>query len=193
MAAISFIEKAPERQNQLLTFARQSIVHQLKWSTPLTIERNIENEPFWVNGCCFVTLTKQNSLRGCIGSLEPHRPLLEDVLENSRAAAFYDPRFPPVEAAELSSIVISISVLFPPKRIPFQSEQALIDSLQPGIDGVILEFGSRRATFLPSVWEMLPDAQTFFSQLKLKAGFSQSFWSDQIIAYRYHTFSFAEQ
>ena len=138
----------------------------------------------------FVTLEKHGQLRGCIGSLEARRPLVQDVIHNSYAAAFSDPRFPPVNSDELQQIDIHISILNPANKIHCQTEQELIEQLRPGIDGLILEEGSHRATFLPSVWQSLPTADSFVKQLKLKAGLNEHYWSDTIRCYRYTTENF---
>ena len=133
----------------------------------------------------FVTLESGGQLRGCIGMLEAFRPLAEDVAENAFAAAFHDPRFPPVSPAELDELYISISVLSPPEEMVFSSEKDLLEQIRPGIDGLILQEGFHKGTFLPSVWEQLPETEVFFGQLKLKAGLSPSYWSDSLRVFRY--------
>jgi AmmeMemoRadiSam system protein A len=130
-------------------------------------------------GASFVTLhTLNGALRGCIGSLAARRPLTEDVRANALAAAFEDPRFPPVTADELPGIVIEVSVLTPPRRLTTTSPAELIDRLHPGIDGVIIEKGWHRATFLPQVWEQLPKAEDFLTHLCYKAGLSGRAWKE---------------
>jgi AmmeMemoRadiSam system protein A len=131
-------------------------------------------------GASFVTLTKQGELRGCIGSLEAHRTLRKDVQENAIAAAFLDPRFPAVSAAEWPEICIEVSLLSAPQNLPVRNEKDLREKLRPGIDGVIFRSGHRRATFLPQVWEQLPTPERFLSQLKQKAGFAADYWSADI-------------
>lgn len=118
----------------------------------------------------FVTLTKEGQLRGCIGSLQAHRALVEDVRHNARAAAFHDPRFPPVREEELKDLDIEVSVLTEPVQVNFDSEESLFAQIRPGIDGVVIESGFHRATFLPQVWEQLPTHNVFFRQLLAKAG-----------------------
>ncbi len=140
----------------------------------------------------FVTLTRAGQLRGCIGTLEPRRPLLEDVRANARAAAFEDPRFPPLTAPELADTRIEVSVLGPARPIEARTEQAAIEALVPGRDGLILEYGLHRATFLPQVWAQLPDAREFLSHLRLKAGLPALFWDPAIRLYRYTVESFEE-
>lgn len=124
-------------------------------------------------GASFVTLTNHGQLRGCIGSLAPHRMLGEDIAANTLAAAFEDPRFPPLQASELDQIQIEVSVLTEPKpleRFEGESNESYLSRLRPGIDGVILRRDFHRATFLPQVWSELPDVHDFISQLMYKAG-----------------------
>ncbi|WP_293268108.1 AmmeMemoRadiSam system protein A [Neptunomonas sp.] len=131
-------------------------------------------------GACFVTLSLNGSLRGCIGSLEASRPLTVDVWENAYSAALNDPRFPPLDMDELGRVKIEISVITPALLLSIDSEQDLIDKIRPGIDGLLLEDGSHRATFLPAVWEVLPNVRDFIVHLKRKAGFADNYWSDSI-------------
>ena len=131
-------------------------------------------------GACFVTLTRDGALRGCIGSLEACRPLLDDLRSNALAAALRDPRFPPLTAAELPDVDIEVSVLGTPQALVFSSEAEALSRLRPGIDGVILTAGGSRATFLPQVWEQLPDPAEFIGRLKQKAGLPASYWGPDI-------------
>jgi uncharacterized protein len=140
----------------------------------------------------FVTLTAADDLRGCCGSIEPRFALAEDVWRNAWASAFADPRFPSLSAAEYPRLDIHISILTPLERMPVSSEEDLLAKLQPGHDGLMLQLGAARATFLPAVWEALPDPQQFVRQLKLKAGWRQDFWSADIEVWRYRTESFGE-
>lgn len=133
----------------------------------------------------FVTLTKDDVLRGCIGSLEPHRSLAQDVAGNALAAAFQDPRFPPLAEMEIRRIRIEVSLLGTPETMACTDEADALARLRPGIDGVILRHGTRRATFLPQVWESLPHPRDFLSQLKLKAGLPAGFWDDTLVLARY--------
>ena len=182
-----------ERQ-ALLTLARASIRHGLDRGSALTVDLDTQPEPLRAERAAFVTLHRQGRLRGCIGHLEAIQPLARDVAENAYAAAFRDPRFPPLTEAELADLDIEISVLTPPEAITFESETDLMAQLRPGIDGVILaendRSGARRGTFLPSVWEQLPRRHDFLRHLKLKAGLSPDHWSDDIRAWRYRTESF---
>ncbi|MDD5057653.1 MAG: AmmeMemoRadiSam system protein A [Sideroxydans sp.] len=143
-------------------------------------------------GATFVTLTLRGQLRGCIGSLEAYRPLIEDVKYNAIAAAFRDPRFQPLTKEEFAEVVIEVSQLSAPKPIQFTSEQNALEQLIPGIDGVILELGRYRATFLPQVWAQLPQAKEFIAHLKHKAGLPQDYWSDDIRLSRYSVQKWSE-
>lgn len=135
----------------------------------------------------FVTLHKNQQLRGCIGTLEPHLPLIADVVQNSFMAAFRDPRFPPLNAMEFPECDLDISILSAAEPVHFKSEDDLLQQLRPGVDGLILSDHGHRGTFLPSVWEQLPDPQQFIQHLKNKAGLPASYWSATIKIERYTT------
>lgn len=174
----------------MLQLAEASIRHGVSRGVPLPVELEEFPETFRDAGACFVTLNRHGMLRGCIGSLEPHRPLLVDIVHNAFAAAFSDPRFPPLAAAELHELELHISILSAATPISFRSEADLIAQLQPGIDGLIIEERGRRGTFLPSVWESLPQPREFLRHLKMKAGLPADYWSDTVRMSRYHTESF---
>lgn len=136
-------------------------------------------------GACFVTLTQQGQLRGCIGTLEARRPLLADVKANAVAAALSDPRFAPLAVTELEYTEIEVSLLSPMQAMRFDSEADALAQLRPGIDGVVLEFERYRSTFLPQVWEQLPTASDFLAHLKHKAGLPPGFWAKGLRLHRY--------
>lgn len=138
----------------------------------------------------FVTLKHRGGLRGCIGSLTVTQPLVCDVAEHAFAAAFRDPRFPAVRAEELATLALSIAVLSDFEDVALTTEEGLWQSLRPGIDGIVLESGPRRATFLPSVWESVMGPKEFMDNLKLKAGLPATFWSDRMVIKRYTVESF---
>ena len=140
----------------------------------------------------FVTLTRRGELRGCIGSLEPSRPLAEDVRRNARSAALHDSRFPPVRAEELDELAIEVSVLSPLEEIQFDSEPDLLSKLRPEIEGLVIASEDRRATFLPQVWQTLPLPQAFLSALKAKAGLGRDYGSDHLRAWRFTVEKFRE-
>lgn len=179
----------------LLVLARESIVTHLEQREPVISQDDLAGVQ--MQGACFVSLHTHGpgsaQLRGCIGSLEPYRSLVDDVIDNARAAAFRDPRFPAVAMDELNYIHIDISVLSPAEPLQFQSEIDLLSQLRPGVDGLILEEGFHRGTFLPVVWEQLAEPEEFLSHLKLKAGLPARHWSDAIRISRYTTESFGEQ
>jgi len=141
----------------------------------------------WLNqpGATFVTLTHEGKLRGCIGTLVAERPLHEDVAQNARAAAFRDPRFPPVTLQEFTRLGIEVSLLSPLEPVVFSSEMHLLSLLRPGVDGLLIEHGRLRGTFLPQVWEQLPEPHSFLEQLKRKAGLPAGFWAPEIRVSRY--------
>jgi AmmeMemoRadiSam system protein A len=141
-----------------------------------------------------VTLTKDGNLRGCIGSLEARRPLIIDVRDNAVSAAFSDPRFPPVAPHELEDLHIEVSVLSPARRLPYDGPDDLIAKLRPGVDGVVIERGWHRATFLPQVWEKLPDPREFLAHLCLKAGLAvDAYRRPGLDVYTYQVEKFEEE
>lgn len=141
----------------------------------------------------FVTLRHGDELRGCCGTLEAPRPLAEDVWRNAWAAAFNDPRFPPLTAAEWPQLSLHLSLLTPPERLDVTTESQLLAMLRPSVDGLILESETGRATFLPAVWDQLPDPAQFVRQLKMKAGWPAGYWSDRVRVSRYTAESFDEE
>ncbi len=165
----------------LLAIARAAITQALGKSAGTREDAPWLQEP----GACFVTLTQQGQLRGCIGSLAPHRSLLADVQANAVAAALRDPRFPPLGAQELERTQVEVSLLSPMQPMQFASEADALSQLRPGIDGVVFAYGPYRSTFLPQVWEQLPNPREFMGQLKRKAGLSADFWADGVQLQRY--------
>ena len=137
-------------------------------------------------GATFVTLTLGGELRGCIGSLNAHRPLGQDVRDNAVAAALRDPRFPPLTAAEFAEVRVEVSLLTEPDFIEFRDEADALAQLEPGRDGVIFFNGCQRATFLPQVWEQLPERRQFMAALKQKARLPPDFWGPNVMIARYH-------
>ncbi|WP_024326161.1 AmmeMemoRadiSam system protein A [Thioalkalivibrio sp. AKL19] len=175
---------APARE-RLLELAAEAI----RWAahdTPAdTIALAQEPNPLPEPGACFVTLKRGDALRGCIGTLEAHRPLAADVLHNARAAALNDPRFPPLRAPELAGLDYSVTLLTASRPIEADHREALLDQLQPGRDGLVIQAGARRATFLPAVWEQLPDPDAFLDALLQKAGLPRGSWPEELQAWRY--------
>ena len=136
---------------------------------------------------CFVTLEKQNNLRGCIGSIIAHQTLREDLIHNARAAAFNDPRFNPLDKNEIEDLSIAVSLLSAPSKINFKDEDDLLNQIVSFKDGIIIKDKGYQAVYLPSVWEQLPDKQQFLNSLKLKAGMSADYFSDTFEAYRFYS------
>ena len=167
-----------------------SIVSGIESGKPETVDSHDYSGALNEPRACFVTLKKDAALRGCIGSLEARRCLVEDVAANAYAAAFLDPRFDKLQRDELESLDIGISVLGPSEALDFDSQQSLLAMLRPGEDGLIIQDGKAGATFLPAVWESLPRATEFLRQLKIKAGLTADYWSDTLKAWRYTTESF---
>ena len=170
-----------EKGASLLQLARAEIAKQFWELMPAPPARPWMAEP----GASFVTLTRHGDLRGCIGSLEAHRPLGQDVRENALAAAFRDPRFMPLSRAEFDEVRVEVSVLSPHEPLVVGSEKDALDALRPGIDGVVFEYGNSRSTFLPQVWEQLPDPAEFLAHLKRKAGLPLDFWTEGVRLSRY--------
>jgi len=141
----------------------------------------------------FVTLTRDARLRGCIGTLEPVAPLARAVADSAHSAAFRDPRFPPMRLEELEKITIEISVLTPTRPLAAASREILLDRLRPGVDGLLLQDGRHRSTFLPKVWEQLPDPRDFLAQLLAKAGLPADHWSPSLQLHRYGALTFGDQ
>jgi len=165
----------------LLVRARNAIAARLNQATQAEPDHPALASP----GATFVTLMQNGTLRGCIGSLEAHRPLDQDVRANGVAAAFSDPRFPPLTAAEFPHTRVEVSLLTAPQPMEFSSEADALRQLRPHVDGVILIAGQRRSTFLPQVWEQLPEPRLFMAHLKQKAGLPGDWWSSEVQLQRY--------
>ena len=174
----------------LLDIAKKSIDFGIQNQLALPVKLNEFSEKLQQNAASFVTLTLNGNLRGCIGTLEAHQALVKDVSDHAYAAAFEDPRFPSLSKQELPKIEISISILTPAEAMNFSSEKDLLSQLEPGTDGLILEAGFKKATFLPAVWEQLKSPEEFLNHLKIKAGLNVTDWPDPISISRYQTISF---
>jgi AmmeMemoRadiSam system protein A len=184
-------EFTTDEREILLRIAYQSIRSGLEARQPAAISIDDVPARLSTKRASFVTLHAKEKLRGCIGSLEPRMSLAEDVSFNAYAAAFRDARFQPLQAGELDTLSLQISVLGTPEMLDFDSESSLLARVRPGVDGLILQEHDLRSTFLPSVWESLPDPARFLSHLKLKAGLTTDYWSASIRIWRYTTESFA--
>lgn len=170
---------------KLVQVAAASIHHGLEFERPLDVEMDDTPEPLRANGASFVTLKRDDRLRGCIGSPSAYRPLIEDVADNGFSAAFKDSRFPQLSRDELAGLSLSVSVLSSASAMNFANEPDLLAQLRPGVDGLIIQGGDRRALFLPQVWDSLPSPRQFLHQLKTKAGLDADYWSDDFKAWRF--------
>ncbi|MGH8474683.1 MAG: AmmeMemoRadiSam system protein A [Methylococcales bacterium] len=176
-----------EFRSELLDLCLASIRHGVETGQRIEVDTQRFDPALQVWRATFVTLLKYGGLRGCIGSLNAMRPLVVDLARNAYAAAFSDPRFERVEMNEIDTLEIHISILSEPEAMSFRSESDLLSQLQPGIDGLVLEDHGQQGTFLPSVWESLPDPRDFLNQLKRKAGLAEDYWSKGIKISRYTT------
>ena len=170
-----------EKGATLLKLARSEIASKLGHGVSFPAQAGWLAEP----GASFVTLTRQGELRGCIGTLEAHRPLGLDVRENAVAAAFRDPRFMPLSRVEFDEIRVEVSVLSPSEILVVASEEHALATLRPNVDGVVFEYRHYRSTFLPQVWEQLPEPAEFMAHLKRKAGLPMDFWAEEVRLSRY--------
>ena len=187
---MSAINLTQDDQQTCLNVASQSIKHGLQEGKALQVSTFDYSADLQQHLASFVTLHKNAELRGCIGSLEAHQPLIDDIAEHAYAAAFQDPRFPQLQNNEFEQLEIEISVLSKPELMTFESEEDLLQQIRPEIDGLIIEHGYHRGTFLPSVWEQLPDKKEFLNHLKMKAGLSIDWWDSAVKISRYETYSF---
>ncbi|MDI6769718.1 MAG: AmmeMemoRadiSam system protein A [Anaerolineales bacterium] len=165
-----------EEKQTLLRLSRQALESGVRGQTLPALDAATLSPTLRADGASFVTLTVRGELRGCIGVLEPYQSLAEDVREHAIAAALQDYRFPPVEEHELAQIEIEVSRLTLPEPLEYTTAEDLLASLRPGVDGVILQDGFRRATFLPQVWEKVADKEEFLDHLCMKMGASPDFW-----------------
>ena len=172
----------------LLPIARAAIARELGQSSAASEDAQWLRAP----GATFVTLKQRGQLRGCIGTLEAHRPLLDDVKANAIAAAFRDPRFRPLSLQELEDTRVEVSLLSAQEPIVFTSEADALAQLRPEVDGVVFEYGYHRSTFLPQVWEELADPAEFMAHLKHKAGLPPDFWDPGVKLARYTVAKWAE-
>ncbi len=182
-----------EEKKTLLRVARQAIEEKVLSGRTLPIDPADFPEHLREPGASFVTLTIGGQLRGCIGSVEAYQPLVEDVRDNAIKAAFSDPRFPPLSHPELDAIEIEVSVLTHPELISFTDTEDLLRQIQPGVDGLILEYGYFRGLFLPQVWKQLPGKQEFMAHLSMKAGLpSDAYKHPGVAIKRFHVLAFSE-
>ncbi len=189
---MSDITLSRSEQKQLLALARESIRYGLDCGKAIPVDLDSFAPELTRPGAAFVTLEKEGDLRGCIGSVEACRPLVEDVAINAWNAAFTDTRFKPLTSGEFRDLDIDISVLTEPLEMTFDSEEDLRQQLEPGRDGLIISENHHRSLFLPAVWEKLPDVDSFLSHLKQKAGLAPDYWSDSMSCRRFYSFEFGD-
>lgn len=180
-----------EQGRKLLVYARAVLAKSLGEEVEVP---SLTGEEFTSLRGTFVTLKKNGQLRGCIGNIEPVRTMAEGVEANVLNAAFNDSRFPPLGAAELEDVDISVSILSPALPLVYEGAADLLGILRVGVDGVILRYGNNQATFLPQVWEQLQDAEEFLAHLSLKAGLARDGWKNEgIEIFTYQVENFAEE
>ena len=178
-----------ERGEVLLSIARAAI------SSALKVSYLADETAPWLTerGACFVTLTQRSELRGCIGSLQAHQPLLDDVKSNAVSAALRDPRFTPLRAEELDITEIEISLLSTTQAMVVRDEADALAQLRPNVDGIVFEYGRYRSTFLPQVWDQLPLPRQFMAHLRRKAGLPDDFWEEGVKLSRYSVTKWCEK
>jgi AmmeMemoRadiSam system protein A len=172
----------------LLRLARAAIAAELK------LDHAARDDLPWLkqHGACFITVMEGEKLRGCIGTLRPHRSLGEDVKANAIAAAFRDPRFKPLAAEEFAAVALEISVLSAIEQIAFTDEPDALRQLRAGLDGVVFEYGHHSSTFLPQVWDDFKEPTDFLTHLKYKAGLPPDFWDREVRLSRYTVAKWSE-
>ncbi len=181
----------PDKGRLLLQLALQSIEYGIAHGRVMEIDTAGLVPQLRQPLACFLTLTEGGNLRGCTGALEPTMALAEHVVEAAYATAFRDPRFAALREAELDRLELELAVLGPLQRLGVATEDELIDILEPQVDGLVLEADGRRATFLPKVWEQLPDPREFLRHLRRKAGLPETGWPADLRVSRYGTTTFS--
>jgi AmmeMemoRadiSam system protein A len=178
-------QQASPNKALLLDVARQSIEWRLRTGQLLTVDPDAYPPELRELRATFVTLRRAGELRGCVGGLVASRSLVDDVARSAFRAAFCDDRFPPLQASELDLLEIHISILSPLEPLSAPDERALLDEIRPGVDGLVVRDGARQGTFLPAVWESLPEPPAFWRELKRKAGLPPDSWSSHWEIFRY--------
>lgn len=186
------LEIGGEHGRLLAELARQAVVHRLETGEAPPVPRNLP-EPLRQARAAFASLHHGEQLRGCMGTLIGRKPLIEQAQESAIEAAVADPRFEPVSRAELDRLTLNASVLTEPEQLWVSSEAELLERLRPGEDGLILKDGHRQATFLPAVWEHLPEPREFIAHLKAKAGLRPDHWSPDMQVARYTSVTFTAE
>jgi AmmeMemoRadiSam system protein A len=186
----------PEEGKILVDLAAKTVAEVVEHGSHPSVDVTEMPEGLSQRRACFVTLTKEGQLRGCIGSIFPRESLCRAVVERAGSAATDDPRFPPVKPDELDDLEIEVSVLTIPRRLEFESAEDLLAKLRPGIDGVVLRIGPRQSTYLPQVWEQISDPADFMGNLSQKAGLAPDAWRSpqaMVLTYQAQVFEQTEQ
>lgn len=174
-----------EHRRILLDLAKRAIRHSLTTGQPLDVALDAYPPELRKKRGTFVTIERRGQLMGCIGTLRAQRPIVEDIAQNAWSALFRDPRCPRLTPEDAPDLDVHISLLTDPTPMTFSSEEDLLSQLRPGVDGLLLEDIGHRGTFLPSVWESLPDPRDFLNHLKRKAGLAPTYWSSTVRVSRY--------
>lgn len=182
-----------QEQELLLQIAEMSIVTNVPGKPNETLVSVEADSSLHQVGASFVTLRINSQLRGCMGTLEARSPLLQDVAHNAHAAAFRDPRFPPLKDSEFDQLDLHIAVLSPPEAMTVENEADFLSQMRPSVDGYTIWSGNRRGTLLPAVWKNISEPRCFLDQLKKKAGLPADYWSDDLRFARYQAFSFGRK
>lgn len=178
----------------VLRIAKSAILNHFDPSYTFNKSKLLQDYPFLSQeGASFVTLNIEHDLRGCIGSIIAHRPLLEDIISNAKSAAFDDPRFNPLSLEELSHLTLEVSLLTQPEAIEYNDYGDLLQKIEPKLDGLILKHGVYQGTFLPQVWSQLPSSEAFLEHLSYKAGATPSIYSSHPSIYRYRVEAIEEK
>ena len=176
-----------EFSDLVLSLCKDSILAGIETGNSLDVDEKLYPEVFYELGACFVTITINQKLRGCIGSIFAHKPLLNDLAQNAYKAAFSDSRFAALTLEEFPYIKLGVSLLSQPEPVNFKDEEDLLNNIVPYKDGIIIQDGNYSAVYLPSVWVQLPDKKEFLKSLKQKAGLPAEYFSKTFKAYRFHT------
>ncbi len=178
----------------VLSLAKSAILSKFDTSYEIDRKKLKEKYPFLAKkGAAFVTLNKAEALRGCIGSIIAHQSLLDDIIQNVQSAAFSDPRFAPLSQEELNDLTLEVSILTEPKLLEYSDFEDLVAKVRPKVDGLILKYGQFQGTFLPQVWEQLPNPESFLEHLSYKAGANPSIYEYHPEIYRYEVEEIKEQ
>lgn len=189
MQALDFLipNLSKDEQDYILALSKKTLSDFVDGKSTYNIDKSTLSSNLLKDGACFVTLKLDGALRGCIGSVVPHRPLYLDVIENSISAASHDPRFTVLTKEEAKNIDVSISVLGDLFKVDYTNLDDLFSKIEPQKDGLVLQNGVYQGLFLPSVWEDLPTKELFLSNLCLKAGFPPKLWHNGIVIYKFRT------